>query len=92
MAKATKSAVNQPESKVRTLVTYDGGQPAIVALMKTDPLFKKTSKYNDPTCLFEGSKDCVAQRAIYEITCKICTEPVVPMDSKGSNTGQTRLE
>ena len=55
------------------MVTEDGGRPAISSLRRSDPFKKFGCRYNDPTCIVEGDKDCAKTGVIYEITCVKCS-------------------
>ena len=79
-------------SQGKTLVTEDGGQPAIALLKRRDPFRTQGCIYGDEKCLVKGKQDCTDMGAVYEITCDTCTEPVSQEHTKQSNDpgGQPR--
>ena len=58
MARTLTKVLNPPGAKERTLVTEDGGKPAIMSLRRTDPFLKDQCSYVDKTCIVEKGKDC----------------------------------
>ena len=78
LARTLTKVLNPPGTQERTLVTEDGGKPAIMSLRRTDPFMKEECRFGDETCMVEKGKDCGKMGVIYEVTCNACREPIDP--------------
>ena len=87
LARRLNKALNKPDNQERTLITEDGGRPAISSIREKDPFFGGGCRFQDDTCPVESGRDCATQGVLYEITCNACRDPV---DPGRSNIKETR--
>ena len=74
LVKELNKNLNTDTSKGRTLITENGGQPALAYLKKKDPFRPAECRFS--ICMVNPVQDCSDMGAFYEITCTTCKEPV----------------
>ena len=75
----------------KTLIVEEGGTPVLAFARKTDLFRNNCCRFEDENCIVESDKDCAQMRAIYEITCNECQDPInldVEVDPRSRDPGE----